>query len=311
VKAEVLRSKFIGALVGTAVGDGLGAGLEGWSTVSEDEIRTQAEGRAVLRYTDDTHMMIGVAESLAAHRGFDGEHMALRFMDNYSHEPYRGYGPGPPRIFRMIREGAAWDTAASKLYGGGSFGNGAAMRIAPVGVFYYDDPPKLREVAAQSGRITHAHPLGTEGGVLQAYAVALGTAADPGEGLRAREFLSALSDFAEDDVYRHKLRAISELPGAGSRQKVVEELGHGVEAFQSVPSSIYSFLAHPGSYEDAVTYAISLGGDTDTIAAMTGAISGAYLGVEAIPARWRQKLENRDYIVELAEKLWRIRMGTD
>ncbi len=311
MKAEVLKSKFIGALVGTAVGDGLGAGLEGWSTVSEDEIRTQAEGRAVLRYTDDTHMMIGVAESLAAHRGFDGEHMALRFMDNYSREPFRGYGPGPPRIFRMIREGAAWDTAASKLYGGGSFGNGAAMRMAPIGVFYYDDPPRLREVAAQSGRITHAHTLGMEGGVLQAYAVALGTAADPLTGLRDSEFLSALSSFTEDDVYSHKLRAIRELVGAGSRQKVVEELGHGVEAFQSVPTAIYSFLSHPRSYEGAVIFAISLGGDTDTIAAMTGAISGAYLGVEAIPIRWRVKLENRDYIVGLAEKLWHIKMGTD
>ncbi len=311
MKAEVLKSKFIGALVGTAVGDGLGAGLEGWSTVSEDEIRTQAEGRAVLRYTDDTHMMIGVAESLAAHRGFDGEHMALRFMDNYSREPFRGYGPGPPRIFRMIREGAAWDTAASKLYGGGSFGNGAAMRMAPIGVFYYDDPPRLREVAAQSGRITHAHTLGMEGGVLQAYAVALGTAADPLTGLRDSEFLSALSSFTEDDVYSHKLRAIRELVGAGSRQKVVEELGHGVEAFQSVPTAIYSFLSHPRSYEGAVIFAISLGGDTDTIAAMTGAISGAYLGVEAIPMRWRVKLENRDYIVGLAEKLWHIKMGTD
>ncbi len=311
MKAEVLKSKFIGALVGTAVGDGLGAGLEGWSTVSEDEIRTQAEGRAVLRYTDDTHMMIGVAESLAAHPEFDGEHMALRFMDNYSREPFRGYGPGPPRIFRMIREGAAWDTAASKLYGGGSFGNGAAMRMAPIGVFYYDDPPRLREVAAQSGRITHAHTLGMEGGVLQAYAVALGTAADPLTGLRDSEFLSALSSFTEDDVYSHKLRAIRELVGAGSRQKVVEELGHGVEAFQSVPTAIYSFLSHPRSYEGAVIFAISLGGDTDTIAAMTGAISGAYLGVEAIPIRWRVKLENRDYIVGLAEKLWHIKMGTD
>lgn len=310
MKAEVLRSKFTGALVGTAVGDGLGAGFEGWVAVSGDEIRSEGEARALLRYTDDTHMMIGVAESLSAKHGFEGEHMALRFTENYELEPFRGYGPGPPRIFSMIRNGASWDTASSKLYGGGSFGNGAAMRMAPVGVFYYDEPHKLKEVAGQSGRITHAHPLGSEGGVLQAYAVALAAAADPGS-LRDREFLSALSNFAEHDVYRDKLHAIGKLLGTGDRQRVVEELGHGVEAFQSVPTAIYSFLSYPRSYEEAVTYAISLGGDTDTIGAMTGAISGAYLGVEAIPFPWREKLENGDYVAGLAERLWRIKMGMD
>ncbi len=309
MEAEVLKSKFIGALLGTAVGDGLGAGLEGWLAVSEEDIRTQAEAKIVLRYTDDTHMMIGVAESLAANRGFNGEHMALRFAENYEREPFRGYGPGPPRVFRMIREGAAWDRVASKLYGGGSFGNGAAMRMAPVGVFYCDDPPRLREVAGKSGQITHAHPLGKEGGVLQAYAVGLAAVADTDVGLQDRDFLRALSDFTEHEWYRNKLSLMAELLGTARRDEVVGGLGHGVEALHSVPTAIFSFLSHPQSYEEAVTYAISLGGDTDTIAAMTGAISGAYLGEEAIPVAWRQKLENRDYIIELAEKLWQTRLG--
>ena len=123
--------------------------------------------------------------------------------------------------------------------------------------------------------------------------------------------LQALSDFVEHDAYRAKIRLIGELLGVTGKRRVVEELGHGVEALESVPTAIYCFLTHPRSYEAAVIYAVSLGGDTDTIAAMTGAISGAYLGVEAIPAGWRQRLENRDYIVELAERLWHIRTGTD
>ncbi|MCK4721865.1 MAG: ADP-ribosylglycohydrolase family protein, partial [Dehalococcoidia bacterium] len=85
------------------------------------------------------------------------------------------------------------------------------------------------------------------------------------------------------------------------------ELGHGIEAFNSVPTAIYSFLTHSRSFAGAILYAISLGGDTDTIAAMTGAISGAYLGIEAIPETWKQRLENREYIEELAEKLWLIK----
>ena len=104
-------------------------------------------------------MMIGMAESLVRCRGFNGEDMAQAFIDNYEREPYRGYGPGPPRIFRSIRAGAKWDEAARSLYHGGSFGNGSAMRIAPVGVFYHNDLAMLREVAHKSSQITHTHVL--------------------------------------------------------------------------------------------------------------------------------------------------------
>ncbi|MBC7106025.1 MAG: ADP-ribosylglycohydrolase family protein [Firmicutes bacterium] len=73
-----------------------------------------------------------MAESLVACRGFDGRHMAETFVRNFEREPWRGYGPGPPRIFRRIKHGVPWDRAAEDIYPGGSFGNGAAMRVAPV-----------------------------------------------------------------------------------------------------------------------------------------------------------------------------------
>jgi len=89
-------------------------------------------------------------------------------------------------------------------------------------------------------------------------------------------------------------------------EKAVLELGNGIEAFNSVPTAIYCFLSRPDSFAGAISGAISLGGDTDTIGAMTGAISGAYLGVDAIPGRWQDKLENHRYIAELAESLCNI-----
>ena len=102
---QVLKSKFIGALVGTGIGDALGAPFEGRSSAELEEIKKVAERLEVLTYTDDTHMMIGVAESLIRARGFDGQDMAQTFTENYELEPFRGYGPGPPRIFRLIRAG--------------------------------------------------------------------------------------------------------------------------------------------------------------------------------------------------------------
>jgi len=304
---RTLVSKFLGSLLGTAVGDALGAPFEGWSRVGIEEIKSVAEKRDVLIYTDDTHMMIGVAESLIRCKGFDGEDMARTFVKNYEVEPFRGYGPGPPSIFRLIRSGEPWDEAAQRLYGGGSYGNGSAMRVAPIGVFYHDRLDKLKEISHKSSQITHAHNLGKEGAALQAYAIALATNLEPSLSFSRSDFLAQLSSCSKEDTYRRKLTRIEALLTEQEKGKIVAELGNGIEAFNSVPTAIFSFLLHHDSFSEAVLYAVSLGGDTDTIGAMTGAISGAYLGIESIPDSWKEKLENMPYIEELAEELWSLR----
>ncbi|MCL0094487.1 ADP-ribosylglycohydrolase family protein [Dehalococcoidales bacterium] len=285
MQKERLRSKFLGCLLGVALGDALGAEPRvGW-----------------LSYTDDTHMTIGVAQSLVESQGFCPEHMLQTFIRNYEAEPWRGYGPGPPRIFQMLRAGEPWDRAASKLYDGGSLGNGAAMRVAPIGLLYSSSPAKLREVAYKSSMLTHYHELGKEGAAIEAYAVALAT-----REVEPEVFISELHHFTQHPLYQQKIAGIKALLKEKDRAKVVSVLGNGVEALNSVPTAIYCFLKQPKSYKDCILYALSLGGDTDTIAAMAGAISGAYLGVEAIPSSWRARLENRHYIELLAEKLWQL-----
>ena len=285
-KMDRLESKFVGSLVGTAVGDSLGAGGE--------------------RYTDDTAMTIGIAESLIENRGFDEQHMVQVFNGNYDAEPWRGYGPGPPAIFEMVKSGLGWKEAAERLYQGGSYGNGSAMRVAPIGLFYYDDPAKLKQMSFRSSRITHTHPLGTEGAALQACAVALAVATEPARPDK-RHFLKKLRDFARADIYQSRLTSIEMLlQEKPSKTEAIRELGNTVEAFSSVPISIYSFLAHSG-FRAAVDYALSLGGDRDTITAMTGAIAGACYGIENVPKEWTDTLENREYIERLARELWRLK----
>ncbi len=185
------------------------------------------------------------------------------------------------------------------------------MRAAPIGVLYHDNPAEIRQVAYQSSQITHAHPLGKEGASLQAYAVAMATALDPSEIFGSADFLAELTAFTQARVYQEKLNSVGQLLLAPDEARVIAELGHGIEAFNSVPTAIYSFLAHPHSFTRAVLYSISLGGDTDTIGAMTGAISGAYLGVDSIPAEWRAKLENSRYITDLAQGLWDLKQSKD
>jgi poly(ADP-ribose) glycohydrolase ARH3 len=306
MEGAALRAKFLGALVGTAIGDAVGAGFEGRPPADIQEIESAADSKALLAYTDDTHMMIGVAESLVEKEGFDSEHMVQVFIRNYELEPWRGYGPGPPSVFRMIRDGEPWDKAADKLYRGGSYGNGSAMRVAPIAVFYHDDLTMLREVAYRSSRITHSHFFGQEGAALQSFAIALATGSEPGESFDQQEFLSGLTKLSQHETYRKKLETVRMLLEGTDNNKVVAELGNTVEAFNSVPTAIYSFLSHHDSFKAAVLFAASLGGDTDTIAAMTGAISGAYLGIESVPEEWRMKLENHTYIEELAAVLYDV-----
>ncbi len=301
---DLLRSKFIGALIGTGVGDAAGAGFEGLAPFDLQTIETVLKERDVFRYTDDTHMMIGLAESLVAREGFDGAHMMEVFASNYEAEPWRGYGPGPPRLFRMYRRGEPWDRIGEKIYHGGSYGNGAAMRIAPVGVLYHDDIELLREVVYRSSQITHSHELGKEGAALQAYAVAVALGMQPISAFDAKAFLSKLIEFAQHTAYKEKLLRAKRLLRVNDVSVIAGELGHGVEAFNSVPAAIFCFASRASSFEDAVLFAVRLGGDTDTIAAMTGAISGAYLGAEGIPRQWYSKLENKAYIEELANKLY-------
>ena len=314
---DKLKDKFIDCTLVTHVGDSLGMPVEGYDCKTIEmkygELREMLDARmGAGTYTDDTEMMIGIAESLVQCRGFNGRDMAGRFVKLYN--PERGYGGGTVRALSLLREGIDWNFAGERVFGGGSFGNGSSMRIAPIGAFYYDKPDDLRKIACESSNITHAHPYGKEGAALQAFAVAKAINSDPSEELDKQAFVSDMITFVSDEgkLYKAKLQHIKELlEYVPDKAEVIDRLGNDSSAPNSVPTAIYSFISHSHDFEDSVSYAVSLGGDTDTIGAMTGAISGAYHGKSGIPQRWLNVLENgergRGYIEMLAEKLWELK----
>ncbi len=302
---DLLRSRFRGALLGVAVGDALGAPFEG-SAPGRGSARAAAAAPGPWRYTDDTHMTIALAESLLECEGFDGAHMAARFAADYRAEPWRGYGPGPPQVFRLVEAGAPWQGAAQTLFGGaGSFGNGGAMRVAPAALLAFPEPSRVAALAADTARVTHAHPYGVEGAVAQATAVAalLRSPGDPA--LHTAGLLAEVRGAVRSDLFRSACDSVAALLPAAPQQQVVATLGNGIEAFRSVPTALYAFLRHPTAFEDAIEYAVALGGDTDTIAAMTGALAGARLGEDAIPAQWRAHVEGAERLRTLADELYR------
>ena len=132
---EQKLSKFIGSMVGVAVGDSLSTQFEG--TFGIQEVKEIGP-----RYTDDTAMTIGVAESLIEHKGFNYWHMAERFIQNYE-RALAQIRIGPPRIFRMMQSGRmGFGMLDRDLYPGGSSGNGAAMRVSPVGLLFMTIPSR-------------------------------------------------------------------------------------------------------------------------------------------------------------------------
>ena len=170
----------------------------------------------------------------------------------------------------------------------------------------------MLEIARQSALITHSHKLGMEGAALQALSVALLLREQPNIRVSGSAFTELLITHADDAsalLYVDKLRKVKKLLPDASPSDVASRLGNGIEAYQAVPAALYSFLRHSTSFSEAVRYAISLGGDTDTIASMTGALSGAYLGESAIPSNWLKKLERAHRLGQLADALLELALG--
>lgn len=324
---NVERDRFIGSLVGTAVGDSLGElvlraclGQLGSNMrpelVDGSFVETIVERIGRLRYTDDTAMAIGLAESILARSAVDPQYLGGRFHANFNREPWRGYADGPGMVFLTVETQnvpyteAAWQVG-NALYGPpGSFGNGASMRIAPLGLYYWDQAD-LYQHARDSAIPTHTHPIAIDGAAVLAKAVAKCVGLRTTDGFDHRSFLIELHDFARTLEMRSKIESIIELCRRGvAEQEAAFQLGQGVATHESVPFALYSFLKHPHSFEDCLFCAVTNGGDTDTVGAMACAISGAFLGQKAIPRRWKTRLENLDYLLKLANWLWARKSGS-
>lgn len=292
---EPLKDRFVACLWGLALGDALGARHEGGPVVG-------ALWRAVtlngLRWTDDTQMALGLAESLLARGGLDPDHVARSWAEGW--QRWRGYGPGASRLLARIRQGADWREANRAVFPDGSFGNGAAMRAAPLGLYFHGDEAALRSATTLASSITHAHPLGIEGGLCIARAVDL-----------------ALDDVSPDAMVRHLqaflrqeefLVRLGRLPALLAEQpgprQVRRELGASVRAHESAVTAVYLALRFGDSFEDMMRFIIAMGGDTDTIGAMAGGIFGAFHGTAALPRRLCAELEARDRLERVAGALY-------
>jgi len=298
-----LKQKYLGGMVGSAIGDAIGE--LAFRCPDQHTLLSLVDRMDELVYTDDTAMAIGLAESILEKRGIDPQHLGDTFCRNFYREPWRGYASGPPTIFSLVRHtGISYGEAAKGLFGGvGSLGNGAAMRIVPVGLFFHASE-NLYEMASASAEVTHAHPVGKDGAAVLAWEIAQAVKLDPEKEFPREMFTRGLISFARTQEIREKMEILQGLINQDvSPEHAADQLGRSVSVDESMPFAVYSFLRYPKSFKDCLFCAILNGGDRDTLGAMACAISGAYLGIEAIPPSWGKKLENRNTIEHLAASL--------
>jgi ADP-ribosylglycohydrolase len=272
------------SLTGLSVGDAFGAQF--FATENRPLLLDEtAVPSGPWPWTDDTEMACNLLDVLQRHGQVERDALAAAFADRY--DPYRGYGPGTVVLLHGLRNGESWRTAATAQFGGqGSMGNGAAMRVAPLGAYYPGDLERVALEAAASAVVTHAHPEGIAAAIAVAVAASYVAQGD------AHGLIEAVLSHTPPGKVHDGIRRAADLVGR-TREEVAYELGNGsrVLAHDTVPFCIWAAARHLTDYEQAVRSCVAVGGDIDTTAAITGGIVAAHTGVDGIPRAWREARE--------------------
>jgi len=277
-------SKALQSLEGLSVGDAFG---ELFFTVSPHHTSPASLPKTVWRWTDDTHMALSIVEVLKRYGHIEQDALARAFAQRYQEEPYRGYGGGAARLLRQVASGSDWRTVSPALFGTGSYGNGAAMRVAPLGGFFYQDLPQVIREAQLSAVITHSHPEGQAGAIAVAVAAAIAANAPCPSG---REFLQEVVKLVPESATKKGIQRALTIP-ANELLQAVTELGTGsnVSAQDTVPFCLWSAAYHLNNYEEALWQTAKGLGDCDTTCAIVGGIVS--LSAKEIPVSWLKQRE--------------------
>ena len=306
------RATAVASLRGLAVGDALGSCFFVPSNL--DALQTRELPPDPWWWTDDTEMACSVFAVLDRHARIDQDALAASFAAHHDFD--RGYGPGVNRMLRLIRQdGADWRRLVAEAWDGrGSWGNGAAMRVAPLGAYYgsaashgADSTPgptpspaaALARVidldlvvseAAASAQVTHTHPEGVAGAVAVAVAAALAVARPELDGA---ELLRAVAEQTPAGLVRDGIETAISLLTLDDPRSAAATLGNGreISAQDTVPFCLWVVAKHSRDYADAFWAAASVGGDIDTNCAIVGGIVAARTGVEGIPGEWLGRCE--------------------
>ena len=290
-EAIPLSDRARGCILGGAVGDAMGAPFEG----QQGPLRFVPHDNWAI--SDDTQLTLATCESIIEVGEVSPEHIASRFVQWHRASRITGMGSSTLKALRDLDAGLHWALAGAK--GEMSAGNGAAMRIAPL-AFHLD--PRVdqdRQIVRDVCRITHQNEEAYVGALVIAMAIrafAFGQASP-------MDLFDVVLSYLPDSRVRDRILAFGALPGDLTVAEVAGEFGSSGYVVDSVPLALYAVRSIDRvPFEEVVRNAIEAGGDTDTIASMTGQIAGTWLGVSQISRELIDKLPDATYIGHVADQ---------
>jgi ADP-ribosyl-[dinitrogen reductase] hydrolase len=296
-----LEDRYRGCLLGLACGDALGGSVEFESRAEiaaehPDGVREFIGGGpwrlAPGEVTDDTQMTLALARSLARGGPYDMEDIGQQFLAWMQSGP-KDIGNQTHAALALLARGTPWDEAGEQIQREalpkGAAGNGSIMRCAPVALRFRTEPEAIVQASRDTSRITHADLRCTWSCVAVNQAIA--------------HFLNggnvdAVVEVATSGV--QAARVVDAVRSAGTLPR--DQVRSGGYVLDTLTAAFWSLLTHD-SLEETLVTAVALGEDTDTTAAVAGALAGAYYGAQAIPGRWLEQLEPREELVSLADRL--------
>ena len=285
------------ALDGLSVGDAFGEcffSIAANPLSLELHLSTRTLPNQRWRWTDDTAMAAEILELLNRRGTIDQDALAQAFASRYVWDDRRGYGGTAHSILMAIDAGESWRQVTPAVLGGtGSMGNGAAMRVAPLGAFFAPDTDEVVRQAQLSAQVTHAHPEGQAGAIAVALAAAFVARCPPDSSPQIGDaFFDYVLANTPASQTRDGITRARELPATIEARAAAMELGNGsrVTAPDTVPFCLWCVSRLPADFESAMWMTVAAGGDMDTNCAIVGGIIAA--GKRgAPPQHWIERRE--------------------
>lgn len=278
-----------------ALGDAFGESFFGPRATILQHLQDQTVPESSWEYTDDTVMAIPITDQLVRTGRLDSDALAQAWAKNHALDPHRGYGATARRILRAIEEGEDWRVLAPAVFEGmGSMGNGAAMRVGPIGAYYWDDLPRVMALAEQSAVVTHAHAEGIAGAVAVGVGAAVAARAAQGGIYPApNDFLTEVAHHVPDTDTRAKILKSTTLSSRTHPDTLTTVLGNGnrMTTQDTVPVALWCTAHYLQDAQAALWRAVGVLGDRDTICAMVGSMVGLSANETTLPLSWRTQVE--------------------
>jgi ADP-ribosylglycohydrolase len=283
------------SLKGISIGDAFGESFFGETNEMLNHIHQRTIPKTSWEFTDDTVMAIAVYEQLEESQEIEQNQLAKSFSVNHDKDVNRGYGATARRILREVGEGGDWKEISNGVFEGmGSMGNGASMRVSPIGAFYFDDLEKVKELAIKSAEVTHSNIEGITGAIAVAVATAIATKSKiENIEISPIEFIEKIANELPDTDTKSKIKKSLAVPYHFNTETVKTILGNGTKIMvqDTVPFSIWCSAYNLTNFEEAIWKAVSVLGDRDTICAIVGGITIMSTN-EEIPNDWIESVED-------------------